>query len=194
MAGFFEPVVAAIAEGHAVHAALFVENHFNDGVRYNWTGLGTIALAGHDWVGTGELVQIPGLQFAADDSAPSLTMTLSGVDPDFIKEARTMPSVHGLAQIIYLQFFDADDLQPIGAFYELDRRLMDVIAHSVQGPGAASIELTSETEWTGLNTAAYQDWSDADQEELRPGDKGLQFVAELVYGQRIPWPDFSDSG
>lgn len=194
MAGFFEPVIEAIAEGRTVHAALFVENRFNDGTTYNWTGLGTIVLDGHEWIGTGELVAIPALQFSADDAAPSLTLTLSGVDPAFIAEARKMPSVNGLQQFISLQFFDVGTLTPVGAFYELDRRLMDVIGYSITGPSQASVSLSSETEWTGLNTAAYQDWSDADQEALFPGDKGLQFIAEMVYGQRIKWPDFTGSG
>jgi hypothetical protein len=133
MAGFFEPVIEAIAEGHSVHAALFVENHFNATTSRNWTGLGEISLAGHTWIGTGELVKL-------------------GV------------------------------------------RFMDVIGFSIQGPGAASVSLSSESEWTGLNTAAYQDWSNADQQALFPGDRGLEYVGDLVYGQRIDWPDFSDSG
>lgn len=194
MAGFFDPVIEAIAEGHRVHAALFVENQFNDATSYNWTGLGSIDLAGHTWIGTGELVKIGALQFGADDAAPGLTMTLSGVNPDFIKEARTLPSVHGLEQFIYLQFFDEDDLQPIGDLYELDRRFLDVIGYSIQGPGVASISLSSESEWTGLNTASYQDWSNADQTALFPGDRGLEYIAELIYGQRLGWPDFSESG
>lgn len=194
MAGFFEPVIEAIAEGHSCHAALFVENHFNAGVSRNWTGLGTISIGGHDWIGTGELVKLGALAFGADDAAPGLTMTLSGVDPAFVTEARTMPSVHGLEQFIYLQFFDADTLAPVGDFYELDRRFLDVIGFSIQGPGAASISLSSESEWTGLNTAAYQDWSNADQQALFAGDRGLEYIADLVYGQRIKWPDFSTSG
>ena len=127
MAGFFEPVIEAIAGGHSVHAALFVENHFNAATSYNWTGLGTITLGGHDWIGTGELVKLGALAFGGDDAAPGLVLSLSGVDPALVSEARTMPSVHGLAQVIYLQFFDADTLAPVGAFYELDRRFMDVI-------------------------------------------------------------------
>jgi hypothetical protein len=194
MAGFFEPVIEAIAAGHSVHAALFVANEFNVGISRNWTGLGVINIAGFDWIGTGELVKIGALAFGGDDAAPGLTLALSGVDPAFVAEARTMPSVHGLEQRIYLQFFDADTLQPVGAHYELDRRYLDVIGFSIQGPSAASVSLSSESEWTGLNTAAFQDWSTADQQALFPGDRGLEYIAELVYGQRLGWPDFSDSG
>jgi hypothetical protein len=139
-------------------------------------------------------VKLGALAFGGDDAAPGLTMTLSGVDPAFVTEARTMPSVHGLSQVIYLQFFDNGTLAPVGDFYELDRRFLDVIGFSIQGPGAASVSLSSESEWTGLNTAAYQDWSHADQKELFPGDRGLEYVGDLVYGQRSDWPDFSDSG
>jgi len=194
VAGFFESVVEALAEGHSVHAALFVSNEFNSGITRNWTGVGTIHIAGFDWIGTGELVRLGALAFGADDAAPGLTLTLSGVDPAFVTEARTMPSVHGLRQRVHLQFFDADTLAPVGAFYELDRRYLDVIGFSITGPGAASVSLSSESEWTGLNTAAFQDWSDADQQALFPGDRGFEYVGDLVYGQRIDWPDFSDSG
>jgi hypothetical protein len=194
VAGFFAPVIALIAQGHHPHAALFVENHFNATTSRNWTGLGTITLAGHDWIGTGELVKLGALAFGGDDAAPGLTLTLSGVDPAFVSEARTMPSVHGLEQFIYLQFFDAATLAPVGDFYELDRRFLDVIGFSIQGPNTASVSLSSESEWTGLNTGAYQDWSTADQDALFAGDRGLEYIGDLVYGQRIAWPDFSDSG
>jgi hypothetical protein len=173
VAGFFDSVIEAIAEGHTVHAALFVQNEFNAVTSRNWTGLGTITLGGFDWIGTGELVKLGALAFGGDDAAPGLTMTLSGVDPAFVAEARTMPSVHGLEQFIYLQFFDADTLQPVGDFYELDRRFLDVIGFSIQ---------------------AYQDWSTADQDALFAGDRGLEYIGDLVYGQRIAWPDFSESG
>jgi hypothetical protein len=188
--GFFNGTIEAIADGQVVRAEILADHDFNDGHAYNWTGLGTLTLDGHDWVGAGELVSLGPLPFGGDDAASPMTITLSGVNAAFVSEARSLPTVRGRSQLLYLQFFDAD-LQPLDTKYLLADRLMDVMGYSGVGPAQRSISLTSEDVWTARNTAEHANWSDANQQVLFPGDRGLEFVAELVPGKRITWPDFS---
>lgn len=189
---FFSTVIALLAQGRRVRAAILTEHEFNEGTSYNWTGVGDLDLDGHIWTGKGELVKFSALQFGADDGAQPFTMTLSGVDPSSVVEARTMPTARGRSQRIWLQFFDADSQAPIDSKYLLADRLMDVMGYSGVGPSQRTISLTSEDIWSGLNSAERATYSDADQQALFPGDRGLEFVAELAPGTRIEWPDFSN--
>lgn len=192
--GFFSGTIAAFAEGRNPHAALLAEHEFNDATAYNWTGLGHLVLYGHTWVGLGEIVKMTNLGFGADDAAQAFTMTLSGVNSAAVKEARTMPTLRGRSQKIWLQFFDPDDLQPIDDRYLIAQRVMDVMSFKRAGSISHEISLTSEDIWTGLNSSEHASWSKADQQALFPGDTGCDFTAELQPGTRVKWPDFSSSG
>jgi len=190
--GFFNAVIAAFSEGHRPHAALLVEHDFPYGMARNWTGIGTLHLYDVDWIGCGDLVKMSDLGFGADDAAQPFTMTLSGVNPQFTIEARTMPTARNRSQKIWLQFFDPDSLQPIDDRYLLADRVMDVMGFSRSGPASRSISLSSEDIWVGLNTTAHATYSDTDQQARFPGDRGFEFTEELRVGSRIDWPDFSD--
>lgn len=191
--GFFNETIEAIAGGEVVHAALLADHDFNEGHAYNWTGVGDLDLDGHTWVGKGDLVSIAPFPFGGDDAAEAHSATLSGVDPDLVTEARTAPTVRGRSVLWYLQFFGSD-LQPLDSKYLIADRVMDVMAYAGVGPAKRSITLTSEDIWTSRNTAEHANWSNADQDALFPGDRGLEFVAELVPGKRVKWPDFSTTG
>lgn len=188
--GFFNFTIAAQAEGRRPHAAILTEHDFPEGYAYNWTGLGDLDLDGHTWIGRGDLVTLGALPSGTEDAAVAVTDKLSGVAPEFVTEARSQPPVRGRSQIKWLQFFDPDTLQPLDTKYLLADRIMDVMGYSGIGPNMRTISLTTEDIWTGLNTSEHANWSAADQDALFPGDKGLDFVAEMVPGIRVEWPAF----
>lgn len=189
---FFSGATALLAAGRRPHVALLVEHDFNDATYYNWTGIGDIVIGGHTYVGKGELGKIGALPFGDDDAAQVLNCTLSGVKAEWVVEARTMPTVRGRGQRIYLQFFDADTLQPVDPPYLLADRLMDVMGYHGVGATERTITLSSEDIWSGRDTAEHATYSHSDQQALFPGDLGLEFVAEMVPGSRVEWPDFSN--
>lgn len=189
--GFFNTTVATLAAGKSVVAAILTDHDFNAGHSYNWTGYGDLDLDGVIWVGKGDLVAFTPLPFTGNDGASPLTITLSGVKAEFIAEARTLPTVRGRSQRIYLQMFAVATLQPIDAKMLLADRYMDVMTWHGTGPGTRSVAITSEDVWTDRDTAEFAMFSDADQQSLFPGDLGLEFVAEMVPGLRLKWPDFS---
>lgn len=189
---FFSDTIAAIAAGRVVHAAILAEHDFNEGIAYNWTGWGDLEYGGRIYKGTGDLATIGELFFGDDDAAQPLTCTLSGVKPELVVEARTAPTVRGRSQRFFLLFFDAVTLQPLDNPYLLAERVMDVLTYSGVGPTGRSISVTSEDIWNQRATTEYASYSQSDQEGLFPGDLGLEFVAEMIPGMRIEWPDFSN--
>lgn len=191
--GFFNGTIQAQAEGRRPHAAILTDHDFNEGHVYNWTGLADLDLDGHTWVGKGDIASIGALVFGADDDAQPIRMTLSGVKPEYVTEARSAARVRGRSQQIYLQFFDADTLQPLDTKLLLADNYMDVMSYGGVGTASRTITLSSEGVWTGRNTAEHANFSDADQQALFPGDEGCKFVAELT-GIRMDWPNFEFTG
>ena len=189
--GFFNSTIAAYAQERTVYLSLLATHDFESGMARNWTGYGSLDLDGHTWVGKGDLVSFGGIAFNADDIATSITVALSGVDAQHIAEARSMPPIRGRAQQIYLQFFDADTLQPLDDKLLIADRVMDVMRWSGSGPNQRTVSVTSEDVWSERVTAEYANWSNADQQMLFPGDRGLEYIAELVPGKRVEWPTFS---
>ena len=189
--GFFNETIAAYAQERTVYLSLLATHDFESGMARNWTGFGNLFLDGETFVGKGDLVSFGGIAFNADDIATSITITLSGVDAQHIAEARTMPPIRGRAQQIYLQFFDADTLAPLDDKLLIADRVMDVMRWSGSGPSQRTISVTSEDVWSERVTAEYANWSNADQRMLFPGDRGLEYIAELVPGKRVEWPTFS---
>jgi hypothetical protein len=189
--GFFNSTIAAYAQSRTVYLALLASHDFESGIAYNWTGYGSLDLDGEIWIGKGDLVSFGGIPFNADDVAGAITITLSGVDAQHIAEARSMPPVRGRAQQIWLQFFDTATLQPLDSKLLIADRVMDVMKWSGSGPSQRSVSVTSEDVWADRQTAEHAHWSHADQQMLFPGDRGLEFIAELVPGKRVEWPEFS---
>jgi hypothetical protein len=177
--------------GFAVDFTFTEAPAFETVIIYNWTGYGTLDLDGETWIGKGDLVSFGGIPFNADDVASPISITLSGVEPTFVAAARGMPPVRGGAQQIWLQFFDAATLQPLDDRLLIADRVMDVMRWSGSGPNQRTVSVTSEDVWADRQTAEYGNWSNADQTALFPDDRGLEFVAELVPGRRVTWPDFS---
>jgi hypothetical protein len=190
MAGFFSETIKAQVEGRNPHAAILTEHNFPDGTVRNWTGFKTLNFDGFDWIGQGELVSFSDMSFGADDSAQTFSATLSGVNPALVAEARTGPPVRGHTATYWLLFFDPQTLQPLDQKYLLSEFIMDVIGYSGVGPAQRTVTLSYETIWSGLNHAEYATWSDPDQKSQYPDDRGFEFVAEMVPGTRVNWPNF----
>lgn len=191
--GFFSDTVKAYAEGRHPVAALLFEHDLHDGTHYNWTGAAYVRINGHVYIGKGELVKVGPMPFGADDSAQPLSITLSGVLKSHVIEARTMPPVRGSPQRVYLQFFHPETLQPIDPPYLVAERTLDNMTYSRAGSTDYRVTATSEDIWTSKNTSQRANYSDDDQQADFPGDRGLEFVAELVAGTRVKWPDFTNS-
>lgn len=192
---FFPNTVAAYLGGRTIAGALLVHMDFATTPRRWWTGFGDLDAGGYTWQGTGELIQIDGLESPIGTVAPKTTFSLSGIDATIVSLARNASDrVKDRRSKVYVQFFDITpndaSVQPWSLLDEpfaLSTWLMDQMVYSAQGPGQRSISLTAESLWTNRRRPAYGLFTDRDQNKRFSGDRGLEQIAYLVQ-KTIRWP------
>lgn len=195
--GFFPATIAAKLAGREVSAALLCHMDFRLEPKRWWTGFGPLDAGGQTWLGTGELIQIDGLEQPIGTVAPKTTFQLSGIDPSLVTLARQASDrVKDRRCTVYLQFFDlTPDDASVQPWSTLDQPfavwsgMMDQMSYSAQGPAQRSITLTAESLWTNRRRPAYGLYTDRDQNARFPGDRGLEQVVDLV-NKTIRWPVF----
>lgn len=193
--GFFPETIAAKLAGRAVAASLLVHMDFRETPRRFWFGFGDLVAGGHTWQGTGELIQLDGLESPIGTVAPKTTFTLSGIDAALVTLARNASDrVKDRRATIYIQFFDLNpDDASVAPWSLLDEPfavstwLMDQMTYSAQGPAQRAISLTAESLWTNRRRPAFGLYTDRDQNKRFVGDRGLEQVSDLV-SKTIRWP------
>jgi hypothetical protein len=197
MSGFFPSTISAKLAGREIGASLLVHMDFREQPRRFWTGFGTLSAGGHEWLGTGEMISIDGLDQPLGTVAPKTTFQLSGIDPGLVTLARQASDrVKDRRCTVYIQFFDITPndagVQPWSLLdepYAVWSGIMDQLTYAAQGPSERSITLTAESIWTNRRRPAYGLYTDRDQNARFPGDRGLEQVPNLVQ-KTIRWPVF----
>lgn len=186
--GFFSETLAAHLAGREIGAALLVHMDFRGNERRWWTGNGDVTLGGHDWRGTGTLIQIQGLEQPVGTSAPKTTFSISGVDATAVQMARqASDQVKDRRVRVFINFWDVTDWAPLDSPYALWTGRMDQMSYSADGPSQRSISLTAETLWVNRRLPPYGLFTDRDQNARFPGDRGLEQVVNLV-AKTSRWP------
>lgn len=140
--------------------------------------------AGKTWLGTKNFGSIEPITQTTTDT-PGLRFQLSGVPNDLIAIALAEPPVQGKACNIYVGIMDPDSYVLLDITLEWAGRL-DTMTVREDGAGAV-IQVTAEHVGIDLLRAAPTRYTDADQQRLYPGDKGLEFVTDSA-AQEIVWP------
>lgn len=192
--GFFPQTIEAKLAGREVAASLLCFMGFKDTPRRWWMGFGDLNAGGHIWQGTGEMIQIDGLDQPIGTVAPKTTFTLSGVDSTIVTLARqSSDRVKDRQARVFIQFFEiapgGDQMPwaPLDAPYAIRSMIMDQMSYGAQGPSQRRVTLTAESLWTGRRRPAYGFFTDRDQNSRFPGDRGLEQVVNLVQ-KTIRWP------
>jgi hypothetical protein len=186
---FFNETIAAVAAARTVRAALLVFFDFEGDPKRVWAGPGIITAGGYTWDGLGEFGTIDGLEQAIGVVAPQTTFTLSGVSPDIVALARNQSDlVKGRDVTVYIQFFD-ENWQPLDEMYAVWSGILDQMKYSAIGPIQRTVTVTAEGLWTNRRRPVWGLYTDRDQNQRFPGDRGLEQVSDLV-NKTIHWPEF----
>jgi hypothetical protein len=186
--GFFSATIAAHLVGRKIGAALLTHAEFRENERRWWSGNGDVTLGGHDWQGTGTLIQIEGLEQPIGTAAPKTSFSVSGVDAAMVQMARQASNrVKGRRIRVFIQFWDETDWMPLDAPYALYAGRMDQMSYAADGPQQRTIRLSAETLWTNRRIPPYGLLTDRDQNARFPGDRGLEQVVNLL-SKTIRWP------
>lgn len=167
-----------------VQPVVFVQMDFDagdGGSLYVWSGVGPMTWDSKSWTGLGDLGTISPIRETSVTQSEGMTFKLSGIPTNLLSTA--FVNYQGRAVTMWLGFMSNNAIvsDPVQMF--LGR--MDVMEISEQG-NTSSITISAESHLVDLLKAREWRYTHEDQQTLYPGDKGLEFVAELQ-DKQILW-------
>lgn len=185
MRGLTSAMQSAIAGGTVTLALLF-QASFTGGTVYAWTGIGNLSWNGQTWQGLGTLISFDQVDETDDVKAQSVILVVKGVSPGDISTALGQLA-NGQAGLIYLACFDAGG-NLLASPRVIFRGRLDIGEIDDSNPDAPQINLTYEHELVDLERPREWRFTHQQQQQLYPGDNGLQYIAglqdtEITWGQ-----------
>jgi hypothetical protein len=150
---------------------------------YLWTGYGSIVYNSITYQGLGSLGTISTIEETSDLSAKGITMQLSGVPTSLISIALTEDYQGRNCSVMFGVLNNSSALvsDPIIIF----SGRMDVMTINDDGQ-TASISMNAENRLVDFRRAREVRYTDAEQKNLYPSDKGLEFV-NAIQEKEIYW-------
>lgn len=166
-----------------VRPALFFEGGFFGGTVRIWTGAQSIVWNGSTWTGLGHLVGLSKVQEGETIEAKSVTVTLSGV-PASLVSAALGEARQGLPGKVWLGLLDAD-LALIADPVPMFSGRLDVPSIT-DGQETCTISISYESRLIDLNRPREVRYTHEMQQQLYPGDRGLEYVT-AIQEKKITW-------
>ena len=136
-----------------------------------WTGYGDRIIQTETYTGTGDLMAIGGLEEVSDMSAKSANITLSGVPPELVSMALSVPYQNRECRILF-GVVDSPDIVEVFAG-TIDRM-------TIQDSGQTStIDVTIESKWVRLDRPNSRRYTSESQKSRFPSDTFFNWVADL---------------
>ncbi len=153
---------------------LLVKMQFDSGFLRLWNGRGDLQFNSETYLGMGDMGRISQVEEGIAQRAYGITFEISGLPASFVSLALSEELQNRKAEF-FLGFFDDNyDLvvDPILMF----RGRMDTM--DIQIGETATIAVTVESRLIDWNRPRIRRYTDADQQERFPGDKGFQFMSD----------------
>jgi hypothetical protein len=148
-----------------------VEMLFDSGAIRLWTGYGDRTIDGQNYIGTGTMLTISGIDEVNDLSAKSATISLNGVTSSIVSLALGEPYQRRLCRVLW-GVTDVDD------FVEIFGGYMNTM--SIEDSGETSnITLTVESKLIELNRPRVRRYTHESQKSRYPTDTFFSYVADL---------------
>ena len=144
-----------------------------------WTGYNDIFFDSKTFVGSGNLLDISKLEETSDIKAIGMVIKLSGIDSNILSEVLT-EDVQGISAEIYFGVLATTDNETVivNDPYKIFDGFIDTMAIQ-EGPETSTITVSIENKLITLERAIARRYTDQDQKNLFPTDKGLGFVDDL---------------
>ena len=156
---------------------------FPSGFVYAHSGVGDILFNANTYKGVGQLGKVSVIEETNELKPTVIKVELSGVDPALISVALN-DNIQGRSAEMYLAFLD-DQHQVIGTPVGPWSGRMDIMSGEL-GNKTATIQLEVESRLADWERPRMRRYTDADQQQQYPGDKGLEFVNEMQE-KEIQW-------
>lgn len=192
----FDPLIEAQLSGATVSGDVLVELDFLSGPVRVWNGFGRLrTLDDREWMGIGGLGSVSDTVQMFNGGAPELTMTVSGVDESFASKVRDEAEEYRDRVVrVYIQFFSLSDSGPLPIVmpYARSWARMKSIKSSRQETDTGylySLTISAETPFESRRRPKFSYWTDRDQQQRYPGDRGCERVAGIQQ-KLVVFPDF----
>lgn len=175
-------VLTEIAKS-VVRPALLATFDFATGAVRVWTGTRSVTFGGNTFTGLGDLVNVSPIQEVKGTRPNGLTFTLNGV-PSASVTIALADSYRGRTCTLWLAFIDSNEAlvsDPVQIF----SGRMDTMKIVDTGE-TSSITVQAESRFIELERSRERRYTDQDQKQFFPGDRGLEYVAGLQE-REIPW-------
>tara|TARA_R100000995_G_C3466588_1_gene116011 strand:- start:290 stop:868 length:579 start_codon:yes stop_codon:yes gene_type:complete len=165
---------------------------FNTGTLYLWNGYGDISLTAggstNTYTGLGDASGLSPVDEQSAVQASGANLVLNGVKSSLISTALSAQYTNRDGKI-FLGMFDTSK-NVVADVYTLFVGKMDVMIIRETGD-TSTIELKLENRLIALERAIERRYTDEDQKNLFPGDKGFEFIPDLQDKQLV-WGKKSD--
>ena len=144
-----------------------------------WTGFNDVFFDSKTFVGSGNLLEISKLEETSDIKATGMAIKLSGIDSNILSEVLT-EDVQGIIAEIFFGVLATVDNETVivNDPYKIFDGFIDTMAIQ-EGPDTSTITVTIENKLITLERALARRYTDQDQKQTFPTDKGLEFVDDL---------------
>lgn len=178
--GFGSSLEAALSDD-TVSLAILVYVDWPGGAGRFWSGVGPLSWDSETWAGAGDLGGIDKVGDSLNKNDIGVELTLNYLDDDVRNEVVTDDPV-GSDASIYLALMD-EDVQVVEA-YEIFPGFVDEVQIIDSGEsGAIKVRIASEL--ARISRPLWFQLSDAHQQDLFSGDKGMAFAVHM--DQPIMW-------
>ena len=155
--------------------AFFVSLTFSTGTAYLWSGVGTISWNGQSWLGLGSLLSVGLSEDGSTIEARGMSITLSGIDSTLLSDCLNDIQL-GLPATIWLAAMSGG--APVANPFILWSGAMDRPTVEISAD-TAKITLNLENLLVSMNVPVDRRYTQVDQQELYPGDDGLNFAQSI---------------
>ena len=177
MARTLSPQIAADIQKGVLKTFIAVELHFSDtNIIRAWNGVGTIPINGNDYVGVGQFGSIGPVKETTDLKAEGMTFTLSGLPNTAISNALRQDYQRRPCSVYFGTLNERRQI--VGDAYKIFGGLTDRMFIKRTGDTAA-IAVRVESRLSDFQTPRETIYSDVDQQNRFPGDRGFEYIPSL---------------
>ncbi len=166
----------------------FLKLEFDGGDVCLHAGLGNIVYGGDTYIGAGGIGTIGTAEENADLSRSTLSLQLRGLPNDLLAIILN-EHYQGRTATLSVGYFDRTTNQLVADPTIIYRGRMD--KPTVSRGKTCTVNLTVESRFASWDRPLVRRYNDADQQLRYPGDKGLEYVEQIVerqifWGQKAP--------
>lgn len=160
-----------------IRVVVFFYADFPSGAVRIWSGLGNLSWDGYTWVGLGDLIKVDPITETKDSRVEEIGVEVSGFSSDFFDPVQ-IDDFYGRTGTIWMGLIDESTGGVIDDPYVIFSGTLDYDEERFDGK-TSTIKVMSTNRMADLLRPREYRYTHEHQQELHPGDMGLEFVASL---------------